>query len=107
MKVFLIFMIFLLLSPIVMAQNITIPNIIIGVPSINKTKLFNVTILNTTRINDVLKVFGINVYEILKERINKAIDYILNKIAENIARTITESLPEIIEILLKGNSTEH
>jgi hypothetical protein len=105
MKVVLIFMIFLLLSPLVMAQNITLPNITIKIPRFNSTTLFNITILNETRINDVLEVFGVDVYDILKERVNRAIDYLFNRIAENIARTVNESLPQIVEILIRGNST--
>jgi hypothetical protein len=106
MKAVLIFMVFLLLSPIAMADNTTIPNITIKIPNFNHTKLFNITILNTTRISDVLEIFGANIYDILQDRINKAVGYLLNRIMENIARTVNESIPEIVNILIKGNTSQ-
>ena len=106
MKAIIFLMIFLLLSPIVMAENlnITIPNITIKIPNFNHTKLFNITILNTTRISDVLEIFGANIYEILQERVNKAVEYLLNRMIENVERSINESIPEIVDILIKGKT---
>jgi len=107
MRIILFLMIFLLLIPVVMAQNITIPNITIRIPALNQTRLFNLTFFNQSRIADVIEVFSANIYEIIKERVNRAVDYLLNRIFENITKTITESIPNMIEILLFGNSTQY
>ena len=101
MKIILIFIIFLLLVPMVMAQKIIIPNITIRIPNINQTRFYNLTVLNQTRVSEIIKVLGVNFYDLLKERLNRVVDYVLNRIAENIAN----SIPHIIEILLKGNTT--
>ena len=100
MKVFLVFAVFLLLSPIVMAQAVTVPNITIR-------RLPNITVVNQTRISDILDLFGAsNITDVLTERANRALDYLFNRIMENIGKTINDSLPRIIEILLKGNATD-
>ncbi|MFH1473564.1 MAG: hypothetical protein ABIE55_01585 [Candidatus Aenigmatarchaeota archaeon] len=107
MKAFLVFAVFLLLSPVVMAQGITIPNITIRIPNITIRGLPNITVFNQTRVSDILDLFeGTNITNVLAERANSALGYLFNRILENIVNTINNSLPQIIEILLKGNTTD-
>jgi len=92
-------MIFLLSVPIVLAQNITIPKI----PNIT---IPNITVWNQTRTIDVFKILrSISIPDIVKERLRKIYDIIIDALVESIAQTLKVLLPDLIQLLIEGNIT--
>jgi len=105
MKIFLIFMVFLLSIQIALAQNITWGNITIRIPNITVPRLPNVTITwNETERVDVLELLkSIKIPELIKERLKRLYEIVINAVAETIGKT----LMDVARLLIKGNVTEN
>jgi hypothetical protein len=110
MKLFLIFMIFLLSIPIVFAENITWGNISIQIPNITLPRTPNIT-WNQTKWNqteriDVLEILrDLGITDLLEQRLKKVYEVVVDALVESIAQTLKELLPNIVEILITGNVT--
>ena len=104
MKVLIVLAVLLILTQLALASNNTTPRIIIKIPNItiNLTRVANITIWNQTRVSDILEVVNIDIYGILEERVNRAMNYLFNTMVDNIINAV----PRMIEIILRGNTTD-